>query len=119
MARWLLAQVTQKVLRKDARLREWFKRIKRRRGASIALGVENLSTWAHEFIHAADDRLGHLTENGQHWRAEAVAELGALDGSAAAAAAEWLDAARRRLDAQEALVTIVARLADRLAPADG
>ena len=36
MARWLLAQVTQKVLRKDARLREWFKRIKRRRGANIA-----------------------------------------------------------------------------------
>src|ERR1700686_5201829 len=27
MARWLLAQVTHKVLRKDARLREWFKRI--------------------------------------------------------------------------------------------
>lgn len=36
MARWLLAQVTQQVLRKDARLREWFKRIKRRRGTSIA-----------------------------------------------------------------------------------
>lgn len=36
MARWLLAQVTHKVLRKGARLREWFKRIKRRRGASIA-----------------------------------------------------------------------------------
>jgi len=36
LARWLLAQVTHKVLRKDARLREWFKRIKRRRGASIA-----------------------------------------------------------------------------------
>lgn len=36
MARWLLAQATHKVLRKDARLREWFKRIKRRRGASIA-----------------------------------------------------------------------------------
>jgi transposase len=36
MARWLLAQVTQKVLRKDSRLREWFKRIKRRRGAGIA-----------------------------------------------------------------------------------
>src|SRR5262245_6818133 len=36
MARWLLAQVTHKVLRKDARLREWFKRIKRRRGSSIA-----------------------------------------------------------------------------------
>lgn len=36
MARWLLAQMTYKVLRKDARLREWFKRIKRRRGAKIA-----------------------------------------------------------------------------------
>jgi transposase len=35
-ARWLLAQVTHKVLRKDARLREWFKRIKRRRGSTIA-----------------------------------------------------------------------------------
>jgi transposase len=36
MARWLLAQVTHKVLRKDVRLREWFKRIKRRRGSTIA-----------------------------------------------------------------------------------
>jgi transposase len=36
MARWLLAQVAIKVLRKDARLREWFKRIKRRRGSTIA-----------------------------------------------------------------------------------
>jgi transposase len=36
MARWLLAQVAHKVLRKDARLREWFKRIKRRRGSTIA-----------------------------------------------------------------------------------
>jgi transposase len=36
MARWLLAQVTHKVLRRDARLRAWFKRIKRRRGAGIA-----------------------------------------------------------------------------------
>jgi transposase len=36
MARWLLAQVTLNVLRKDARLREWFKRIKRRRGSTIA-----------------------------------------------------------------------------------
>jgi transposase len=35
-ARWLLAQLVLKVLRKDARLRDWFKRIKRRRGASIA-----------------------------------------------------------------------------------
>ena len=36
MARWLLAQVAYQALRKDARLREWFKRIKRRRGSSIA-----------------------------------------------------------------------------------
>jgi transposase len=36
MARWLLAQMVHKVLRKDARLRKWFKRIKRRRGACIA-----------------------------------------------------------------------------------
>ena len=36
MARWLLAQVAIKVLRKDARLREWYKRIRRRRGSTIA-----------------------------------------------------------------------------------
>ena len=35
-ARWLLAQLVYKVLRRDARLREWFKRIKRRRGATVA-----------------------------------------------------------------------------------
>jgi transposase len=35
-ARWLLAQLVYKVLCKDARLREWFKRIKRRRGSTIA-----------------------------------------------------------------------------------
>jgi hypothetical protein len=46
------------------------------RGREIALGVKNLSTWAHELIHAADDRLGHLIERGQHWRSETVAELG-------------------------------------------
>lgn len=36
MARWLLAQVTCQALRKDPKLREWFKRIKRRRGSSVA-----------------------------------------------------------------------------------
>jgi transposase len=36
MARWLLAQVTQHVLRRDGRMRAWYKRIKRRRGACIA-----------------------------------------------------------------------------------
>jgi len=49
---------------------------KYRRGESIALGVENLATWAHELLHAADDKLGHLLEVGQHWRSETVAELG-------------------------------------------
>jgi transposase len=36
MARWLLAQAAYQALRKDAKLREWFKRVKRRRGSSIA-----------------------------------------------------------------------------------
>ena len=42
----------------------------------IALGVKNLSTWAHELVHAADHRNGKLKELGQHWRSETVAELG-------------------------------------------
>lgn len=45
-----------------------------RRGAAIALAVRNLSTWAHELIHAADDRLGQLAGHGVE--AEVVAELG-------------------------------------------
>jgi antirestriction protein ArdC len=47
-----------------------------RRGQAIALGVENLATWAHELCHAADDKNGKLVEHGQHWRSETVAELG-------------------------------------------
>ena len=43
---------------------------------AIALGVENVSTWLHELMHAADHRLGNLAEKGQHWRAETVAEFG-------------------------------------------
>ena len=42
----------------------------------IGLGVENLSTWAHELVHAADDRAGNLKERGQHYASETVAELG-------------------------------------------
>jgi len=45
-------------------------------GKAIGVGVENLSTWTHELIHAADDKKGNLTERGQHWRSECVAELG-------------------------------------------
>jgi hypothetical protein len=45
-------------------------------GKAIAVGVENLSTWSHEPLHAADDRLGALVERGQHWKSETVAELG-------------------------------------------
>lgn len=47
-----------------------------RPGAGIALGVKNLSTFAHELIHAADHKNGNLKELGQHWRSEIVAELG-------------------------------------------
>ncbi len=47
-----------------------------RHGKAIAVGVENLATWAHELIHAADDKAGKLVESGQHWRSETVAELG-------------------------------------------
>ncbi len=50
----------------------WF----RRDTGAIAIGVENLATWAHELIHAADHRLGTLKERGQHWLSETVAELG-------------------------------------------
>ena len=56
---------------KGARAMGWY-----RHHQAIALGVENLSTWAHELCHAADDRLGNLNERGQHWRSEIVAELG-------------------------------------------
>lgn len=49
----------------------WYSKV-----GTIALGVENLSTWAHELIHASDDKLGNLTERGQHWRSEFVAEFG-------------------------------------------
>ena len=48
---------------------------KYRHEASIALGVENPATWAHELCHAADGRLGNLQERGRHWRSETVAEL--------------------------------------------
>ncbi len=46
------------------------------RGKGIHLGVKNLSTWAHELVHAADDRNGSLKQMGQHWKSETVAELG-------------------------------------------
>ena len=43
-------------------------------GQAIMLGVENLSTWCHEMVHAADHRLTGLA--GQKWHKETVAELG-------------------------------------------
>jgi hypothetical protein len=60
---------------KDAKYRGFY-----RHGGStkaIAIGVQNLVVWAHELVHAADDKLGQLTERGQHWRSETVAQLGA------------------------------------------
>ncbi len=43
-------------------------------GRGIALGTENLSTWAHELVHAADHRLGNLVA--RSLAAEVVAEFG-------------------------------------------
>ena len=43
---------------------------------SIALGVENLSTWCHELCHAADSRNVGGLKPGQHVDQEIVAELG-------------------------------------------
>jgi len=46
-------------------------------GQSIAVGVENLSTWAHELMHAADDKNGTITKQmGQNPGNEIVAEMG-------------------------------------------
>jgi hypothetical protein len=47
-----------------------------RHGQAIALGVKNLSTWAHELCHAADDRCVGGLKGGQHFDQETVAELG-------------------------------------------
>lgn len=44
-------------------------------GQAIALGVQNVSAWAHELVHAADDRLGKLSGSSKLSR-EVVAELG-------------------------------------------
>ncbi len=41
---------------------------------AVMLGVENLSTWAHELVHAADHRVTNL--KGAKWHKEIVAELG-------------------------------------------
>jgi hypothetical protein len=43
-------------------------------GRGIALGVEDLSTWAHELMHAADDRLGNPMQ--PKVAAEVVADFG-------------------------------------------
>ena len=40
----------------------------------IILGVENLDTWCHELVHAADKRVGGLKE--ADWHREVVADLG-------------------------------------------
>lgn len=49
-----------------------------RHGVAIELGVKNLVVWAHELVHAAEDRLGALTKKaGQQLDNEVVAQLGA------------------------------------------
>ncbi len=44
------------------------------RGSAIMLGTENLSTWMHELVHAADHRL--IGQSDKRWCKEIVAELG-------------------------------------------
>jgi antirestriction protein ArdC len=48
--------------------------------SAIALGVENVSTFAHELVHAADDRMGTMKHGGRRSKeyadGEVVAELG-------------------------------------------
>lgn len=48
-----------------------------RLGEQIMLGAENLIVWLHELMHAADNKNRNLVEKGQHYRSEAVAQLGA------------------------------------------
>jgi len=43
----------------------------------IGMAVANENTFLHELIHAADKKVGNLTENGQNIVSETVAELGA------------------------------------------
>lgn len=48
-----------------------------RHGEAIAPGVQNLATWAHELVHAADDKNHTITKKpGQQLDNELVAELG-------------------------------------------
>ncbi len=50
---------------------------KYKHGQAIALGVKNVAVWAHELVHAADDKLGTITKGfGQNAGNEIVAELG-------------------------------------------
>jgi transposase len=72
MARWLLAQVTHEVLRKDAGLRAWFKRIKRRRGSTIArvAVMRKLATISWHM----------LSKRKTYAECRAVAEAGAKEG---------------------------------------
>lgn len=43
----------------------------------IGLGVRHTGVWFHELVHAADQALGNLTEQGQDPISEAVAQIGA------------------------------------------
>lgn len=45
-------------------------------GQAVMLGVENLSTWAHEMVHAADHRIAGEKRNLDRAHKEIVAELG-------------------------------------------
>lgn len=60
---------------KDGKPLGWYRPSSR----AIALGVENVATFAHELIHAADDKLGNLkptNDRAIRQKEEIVAELG-------------------------------------------
>jgi hypothetical protein len=104
----------------------------------IGLAVENLSVWAHELIHAADDRAGNLSERGQHWRSETVATFGSavlltlighgehadlggaysyIDAYAKGAKLSPIQAALKTLDRMHVAITLILNTAAAQAPA--
>lgn len=93
-------------------------------GRQIGVGVENLSTWAHELIHAADDKLGNLKERGQHWKSETVAEVGGATlltmlgyGDHADVGGAWEYVQRYAKDADIDAATAASRVLDRICQA--
>ena len=92
MVRFLLGQLTLHVLRKDAKMRAWYKRIKLRRGAKIArvAVMRRLASilW-HMLRHGEAYRYGGVPQGTR--RQEAPMSHGAPSVVSAALAAAWSD----------------------------